>query len=30
MYYFKVYDVIVIGGGYVGIEVVLVVVCMGW
>lgn len=27
--FFYCYDVIVIGGGYVGIEVVLVVVCIG-
>lgn len=29
MFYVEVFDVIVVGGGYVGIEVVFVVVCMG-
>lgn len=29
MFYIEVFDVIVVGGGYVGIEVVFVVVCMG-
>lgn len=29
MFYLDFFDVIIIGGGYVGIEVVMVVVCMG-
>lgn len=29
MFYYEIFDVIVVGGGYVGMEVVFVVVCIG-